>query len=136
MATAFQSQLTSLVAEGVFDRFPALRIALIESGFAWLPAFLWRFDKGWRGLRREVPWTHAAAVGVRARARAGRAAAGRRPRARPRSSAACSTSSAPRTMLMFASDYPHRHSDEGLEAVPAALDRAADAARVLLRQRP
>ena len=57
MASAYQSQLTSLVAEGTFDRFPELRLALLESGFAWLPAFLWRFDKGWRGLRREIPWT-------------------------------------------------------------------------------
>ena len=57
MASAFQSQLTSLVAEGAFDRFPQLRVSLVESGFAWLPAFMWRFDKGWRGLRREVPWT-------------------------------------------------------------------------------
>jgi predicted TIM-barrel fold metal-dependent hydrolase len=51
MASAFQSQLTSLIAEGIFDRYPTLRVALIESGFAWLPAFLWRFDKSWRGLR-------------------------------------------------------------------------------------
>ena len=57
MASAFAAQLTSLVAEGAFDRFSGLRVSLIESGFAWLPAFLWRFDKGWRGLRREVPWT-------------------------------------------------------------------------------
>ena len=72
MASAFQSQLTSLVAEGVFDRFPSLRVALIESGFAWLPAFLWRFDKGWRGLRREIPWTRSAAIRVRPRPCPGR----------------------------------------------------------------
>jgi uncharacterized protein len=57
MATAFQSQLLSLVAEGAFDRFPQLRVAVVEGGFAWLPAFLWRFDRAWRALRREVPWT-------------------------------------------------------------------------------
>ena len=39
MASAYQSQLTSLVAEGTFDRFPELRVSLIESGFAWLPGF-------------------------------------------------------------------------------------------------
>ena len=57
MATAFQSQLTSLIAEGVFDRFPTLGVVLAGSGFAWIPAWVWRFDKVWRGLRREVPWT-------------------------------------------------------------------------------
>lgn len=56
MAQVFQSQLVSLVSEGVFDQFPALRVALIESGWTWLPAFLWRFDKEWRNLRRLVPW--------------------------------------------------------------------------------
>ncbi len=56
MASHFQSQLLSLVAEGVFDQFPALRVALVESGWTWLPSLMWRFDKEWRGLRREVPW--------------------------------------------------------------------------------
>lgn len=56
MAQVFQSQLVSIVAEGVFDQFPRLRVALIEGGFTWLPSFLWRFDKEWRNLRRLVPW--------------------------------------------------------------------------------
>ena len=51
-----QTQLLSLVSEGVFERFPTLRIALLECGFAWLPPLLWRFDKDWKGLWREVPW--------------------------------------------------------------------------------
>ena len=29
---------------------------LIESGVTWLPAFLWRFSKFWRGARTEIPW--------------------------------------------------------------------------------
>ncbi|HEX4262045.1 MAG TPA: amidohydrolase family protein [Acetobacteraceae bacterium] len=55
-ATSFQSQLLSLVAEGVFAKFPSLCVVLIESGFTWLPAFVWRLEKFWRGLRMEVPW--------------------------------------------------------------------------------
>ena len=38
MATVFQSQLMSLIVEGVFDRFPACASRCVESGFAWLPA--------------------------------------------------------------------------------------------------
>jgi uncharacterized protein len=53
---AFQGQLASLVSHGVFGRFTGLKVVLIESGVTWLPAFLWRFSKGWRGLRMEVPW--------------------------------------------------------------------------------
>ncbi len=55
-APAMQSQMLSLVAEGVFQKFPDLRFILLESGVTWLPTFLWRLDKEWRGLRMEVPW--------------------------------------------------------------------------------
>ncbi len=55
-AVAFQSQLTSLICEGVFSKFPDLTVVLMESGFTWLPAHLWRLTKYWRGLRMEIPW--------------------------------------------------------------------------------
>jgi uncharacterized protein len=55
-AIAMQSQLTSLICEGVFQKFPKLRVVLLESGFTWLPGFLWRLSKYWRGLRMEIPW--------------------------------------------------------------------------------
>ena len=55
MATAFADQLTSLVCEGVFERFPELRIVLIEGGIAWLPPLMWRLDRAWRLLRAEAP---------------------------------------------------------------------------------
>jgi len=53
---AFQSALASLITEGVFVQFPGLRIVLAESGVSWLPAFLWRLTKGWKGVRFEIPW--------------------------------------------------------------------------------
>jgi len=52
----FQSQVASLITEGAFAKYPELKIVLLESGVTWLPAFLWRFGKFWRGLRTEVPW--------------------------------------------------------------------------------
>jgi uncharacterized protein len=55
-SAAFETQLLSLVAEGVFQKFPALKAVLIESGFTWLPSWLWRTGKTWRGVRPEVPW--------------------------------------------------------------------------------
>ena len=51
-----QAQMLSFVSEGVFERLPDLRVMVVECGFAWLPALLWRFDKDWKGVWREVPW--------------------------------------------------------------------------------
>jgi predicted TIM-barrel fold metal-dependent hydrolase len=55
-AQAMQAQILSLVYEGVFGKFPALKVVLMESGVSWLPAFMWRANKTWRGVRVEVPW--------------------------------------------------------------------------------
>jgi predicted TIM-barrel fold metal-dependent hydrolase len=52
----FESQLLSLVHEGVFGKFPDLRIVLLESGVSWLPGLIWRAVKTWRGVRAEIPW--------------------------------------------------------------------------------
>ncbi len=52
----FQSQVASLICEGALAKHPGLKIVLIESGVTWVPAFLWRLSKFWRGLRSEVPW--------------------------------------------------------------------------------
>jgi predicted TIM-barrel fold metal-dependent hydrolase len=129
MASAFQSQLTSLVAEGTFDRYPDLRIALLEAGFAWLPAFLWRFDKSWRGLRRETPWTkRAPSAYVREHVRFGL-----QPVDGPPDPAALATvidQLQSDELLMFGTDYPHRHAPAGLSALPAGLP-AGTAERIL-----
>jgi predicted TIM-barrel fold metal-dependent hydrolase len=55
MATNFQDQVTSLVCEGVFGTFPSLQFVLIEGGLGWLAPLMWRLDRAWRLLRREVP---------------------------------------------------------------------------------
>ena len=120
MASAFASQLTSLIAEGAFDRVPELRVSLMESGFAWLPAFLWRFDKGWRGLRREIPWTRrrpseyvADHVRVALQPVDGPAD--------PAELLRVIGQLPSEQLLMFSSDYPHRHSAEELAAIPPGL---------------
>ncbi len=120
MASAFQSQLTSLVAEGTFDRFPALRVALVEAGFAWLPAFLWRFDKGWRGLRREVPWTkRPPSEYVREHVRLTL-----QPIDGPADAEQMRTVLdwlGSEELLLYSSDYPHRTCAQGSARLPAGL---------------
>ena len=53
---AFESQLQSMISEGVFAKFPKLKVVAIESGLTWLSGFVWRADKTWKGVRAEVPW--------------------------------------------------------------------------------
>lgn len=55
-SAAFENQLQSLISEGVFAKFPELKVVAIESGLTWLSGFIWRADKTWKGVRAEVPW--------------------------------------------------------------------------------
>ncbi len=49
-------QLASFIFEGVFGKFPDLRLVIAESGFTVFPHYLWRMDACWKGLRHQVPW--------------------------------------------------------------------------------
>lgn len=52
----YQVHLASFIFEGVFELFPRLKVAMLESGFAWVPAYRWRMDSDWKGLRYQTPW--------------------------------------------------------------------------------
>jgi uncharacterized protein len=49
------NMIPSLIFEGVFDRFPKLKIVLIEMGWTWTAPLAWRLDSSWRVMRSEVP---------------------------------------------------------------------------------
>ena len=63
-AQGFHTQLGSLIAEGVFAKFPGLKVVFAESGITWLPGYLWRLAKFWRGGRSEVPWIERSPIEV------------------------------------------------------------------------
>lgn len=46
----------SLIAQGVFEKWPTLSFIFIECGVAWLPGLLWRLDANFKSLRKETPW--------------------------------------------------------------------------------
>jgi predicted TIM-barrel fold metal-dependent hydrolase len=54
-AQSMQANLISLVFEGVFERFPELRVVSVENGFGWAPALMWRLDTTYKLLYRELP---------------------------------------------------------------------------------
>lgn len=109
MATVFASQVTSIVCEGVFDQFPKLRVALLEAGFTWLPAHMWRFDKEWRNLRRLVPWVkQAPSAYIRQHMRVSIQPLDAPASVKELLQVVDQLGS--EDMLMYASDYPHVHA--------------------------
>ncbi|MGE3644081.1 MAG: amidohydrolase family protein [Beijerinckiaceae bacterium] len=56
MSTSFENLIVSFLAEGVFEKFPDMKLVCMESGFTFIPTLMWRANKTWRGVRAEVPW--------------------------------------------------------------------------------
>lgn len=47
--------VASLALQGAFERFPDLKVIMIEGGFGWLASLMWRLDRHWARHREEVP---------------------------------------------------------------------------------
>lgn len=56
LSQAAEANLTSLIMNGSFERFPRLRVLFTEYGLVWPIGSMLRMDRLWRGLRHEVPW--------------------------------------------------------------------------------
>jgi hypothetical protein len=118
-ASIFESQLLSLVAEGVFQKVPDLKVVFAESGFTWLPSFFWRADKTWRGVRAETPWlteqpSDIVKRHVRFTLQPIEAPSDQDALARTLEHIDCDD------ILLFSTDYPHAQF-EGLNALPVAF---------------
>ncbi len=119
---SFATQITSMVVEGLFQEVPGLRVSVLEGGFLWLPAWGWRMNKDWKGLRREVPWLHEPPMDlIRRHFRFSVAPAELGPHDQLRQVLGWLRSD---DLLMFATDYPRGHDDD-ITALLAALPEAA-----------
>ena len=106
LAETGMGHLASVIAHGVFEKWPELRFVMIECGVAWVPAILWRLDEDYRALRKETPWlkrlpSEYAREHIRLTTQ---------PLEQPRNPKAlwpALEDIGAQDMLMFASDYPH-----------------------------
>ncbi len=125
--STFEAQLASIVAEGIFQKFPHTKVVLAESGFTWFPPFAWKFDQVWKSYRTEMPWLDRRPseiirenVFFTTSPSDGAARPGRLDRIVDRMGSD--------RMLVYSSDYPHRHAsgpreiDDGTDS-PELLDR-------------
>jgi predicted TIM-barrel fold metal-dependent hydrolase len=119
-----QAQVMSLVAEGVFERVPSLRVALLECGFSWVPPMLWRFDKDWKAVWREVPWLKARPSEYVHRHFRATTAPAQMPADRGQAARLAEMLGAGE-FLMYASDHPHEHGEGNLDALMDVLDDAS-----------
>jgi uncharacterized protein len=104
------SQLTSVIGEGLFEKFPSLRMTFMESGFAWMGSAMWRLDKEWKGLRRDIPWVvQPPSETIRERIKVS---------VRPLDAGPLEHWAhaigwlGANDLLMFATDYPHAHEQD------------------------
>jgi predicted TIM-barrel fold metal-dependent hydrolase len=56
MCVPAMHHVISLVTEGVFVKYPKMRVIFNEFGSTWLPFVLWRLDAEYRAHREDVPW--------------------------------------------------------------------------------
>lgn len=54
--TAHMMQVTNMVFNGVFEKFPELKLLMIEGGFTHMPHLMRKMDQQYKDLRHEVPW--------------------------------------------------------------------------------
>ncbi len=131
-APAFQTQVLSLVMEGVLNKFPDLRIVLIESGVTWLPSLIWRATHIWTAMRMEVPWVQPSPAAI----------------IRKNFRLTLQPFDAPPTkaqiervidqigsdeVLLFSTDYPH-YAFDGMSPIPEGI--GPELAQKILRDNP
>jgi len=125
LAQIAQSNLVSLLFEGVFERYPGLKVAFVELGFSWLATLLWRLDREWKNFRSDTPWVRRTpAEYVFDHIRLTTQPLDEPPQ-REELTRVLEMMGAEHT-LCFASDYPHYDNDEPRRVFVSLPDRLRD----------
>jgi predicted TIM-barrel fold metal-dependent hydrolase len=97
--------LVSFVMNGVFDRFPGLKLVMVEGGTAWAAPLMWRMDYYWREFGADLPIRRAPSEIVRDHVRFTTQPI-EEPEDRSKMTRLLDWMDAGRT-LIYSSDYPH-----------------------------
>lgn len=114
--------LSSAVTHGIFERFPRLRLLLVEIGLSWLPWALHTLDVRYGELRRESPWVRALPSEYVRRHVVVTTQPFELTQRPGRLGELLATVDGVEELLCFASDYPHWDADE-LRFVDTRLPR-------------
>lgn len=55
-AQSLMTHAVSLISQGVFEEYKALRVLLLGGGVTWIAPFLWRLETNFGAFGRESPW--------------------------------------------------------------------------------
>jgi predicted TIM-barrel fold metal-dependent hydrolase len=119
----YSAHLVSWITNGVFDRYPEMRVVFIEGGYLWHRPVVARLAVHWDDLRKEVnaakddPWDY-----VREQVRFTTQPIEEHEQAPEDVARLMELAEANRT-LVFSSDYPHHDYDEPKLALPKGISK-------------
>jgi len=114
--------IMSLICAGVFERLPALRVVLQETGISWAAATMWALDSAWELLGEEVPHLQQAPSEL-FRERFWFTTQPIEEPEEPEHLALAFEHLGMGDRIMFATDYPHWDFDAPKQALPPSLSK-------------
>jgi predicted TIM-barrel fold metal-dependent hydrolase len=111
VSSIYSAQVASLVANGMFQRFPKLKAIFTEVGYAWVPDLMWKMDAFWRTARDDTPWLDRSPSEIITQHCRFTTQPFVEPSKHKYIAQILEMFNADRT-LMFATDYPHWNSEE------------------------
>jgi predicted TIM-barrel fold metal-dependent hydrolase len=120
-AQVMMAHIASFIFEGVFDKFPELKVVVMEAGMLWIAPFIWRLDQDWKALRHQTPWVKEPPSEYYRRHFRVTSQPIELPPKKDLFLPMMEAISA-ETNLMFASDYPHWDFDSPVHAFPKMSD--------------
>jgi predicted TIM-barrel fold metal-dependent hydrolase len=116
------NQLMSLLASGIFDERPELKVVLLETGVGWLPWFMRRADENYKELRQDVPWVkRLPSDTIRAQVRIATQPMGE---VSTREFLQIVETAEAEDVYVFSTDYPHYDADSADKTLPATVPQA------------